>query len=309
LSGFSRFAIRRLLASIPIILGVILIVFLSVRMIPGDPAVLMAGPDARAEDIERLRDRFGLNDPLYMQYFKYIGNLLKGDLGDSIRTDTPVGKDIGRFYINTIQLAGFAILIALFFSIPIGIFSAIRRGAFIERLTFIISMLGITAPNFWIALILQLIFAVKLGIFHTSGKESFADLILPAVTMAAYPLASLVRQVRASMLEVLGEDYVRTAHAKGIKPSRVYFRHALKNAMIPIITMTGYQFAMALGGAIVAETVFAYPGVGRYLILSISTRDYSAIQSTVLVIAVTYVFISFLVDLAYHLIDPRISYE
>ena len=157
--------------------------------------------------------------------------------------------------------------------------------------------------------ILQLIFAVKLGIFHTSGKESFADLILPAVTMAAYPLASLVRQVRASMLEVLGEDYVRTAHAKGIKPSRVYFRHALKNAMIPIITMTGYQFAMALGGAIVAETVFAYPGVGRYLILSISTRDYSAIQSTVLVIAVTYVFISFLVDLAYHLIDPRISYE
>lgn len=309
MSGFSRFAIRRLLASIPIILGVILIVFLSVRMIPGDPAVLMAGPDARAEDIERLRDRFGLNDPLYMQYFKYIGNLLKGDLGDSIRTDTPVGKDIGRFYINTIQLAGFAILIALFFSIPIGIFSAIRRGAFIERLTFIISMLGITAPNFWIALILQLIFAVKLGIFHTSGKESFADLILPAVTMAAYPLASLVRQVRASMLEVLGEDYVRTAHAKGIKPSRVYFRHALKNAMIPIITMTGYQFAMALGGAIVAETVFAYPGVGRYLILSISTRDYSAIQSTVLVIAVTYVFISFLVDLAYHLIDPRISYE
>jgi ABC-type dipeptide/oligopeptide/nickel transport system permease component len=244
-----------------------------------------------------------------MQYFTYMSNLVQGDLGFSIRTDSPVSEDIGRYYLNTLELASLSMLFALVISLPVGIFSAIRRGAFTERIVFLFSMLGITAPAFWIALILQLIFAVKLKIFHTSGFTSFSDLILPAITLAAYPLASLVRQIRAAMLEVLSEDFVRTAHAKGLRPFRIYFRHALTNALIPIVTMAGYQFAMALGGAIIAETVFAYPGIGRYLVLSISARDYPAIQSTVLILAITYVAISFLTDLSYHLIDPRIVYE
>lgn len=309
MSGFTRYALRRLLATIPIVVGVVTIVFFSIRLIPGDPARLLAGPDATVEDINNIRVRYGLNDPLIVQYFKYIDNIIQGNLGFSLRTDTPVSEDIYRYYGNTLELASLAILLALVVSLPVGIFSAIRRGAAIERIVFLLSMLGITAPAFWIALILQLAFAVKLKIFHTGGLTSFADLILPAVTLAAYPLASLVRQIRAAMLEVLSEDFVRTARAKGLKPLRIYFRHVLTNALIPIVTMAGYQFAMALGGTIIAETVFNYPGIGNYLVLSISNRDYPAIQSSVLIVAVTYVAISFLTDLSYHLIDPRIVYE
>ena len=309
MSGFLRYAINRLLTAIPILIGVLIIVFISVRLIPGDPARLLAGPDATADDVNRLREVYGLNRPLVYQFISYLGELFKGNLGTSIRTNLPIQEIIGDYYINTLKLATLSILMAVFVSVPIGIFSAVKRGALTERLTFLISMFGITAPTFWIALLFQLIFAVQLGIFHTGGAESISDLVLPALTIAAYPIASLTRQTRAAMLEVLSEDYIQTAFAKGIKTRRIFFRHALTNALIPIVTLAGYQFALALGGAIVAETVFSYPGVGRYLILSISTRDYPAIQSTILIIAATYVLISLLTDLSYHFIDPRITYE
>ena len=309
MSGSSAYAIRRILVSIPVLLGVSLLIFFSIRLIPGDPARLMAGEDATLEDIERLRRRYGLDRSPLTQYGLFVIRLLQGDLGTSLRTDEALAEELQTRYVNTLALASFSILIAISISIPVGIYSAVRRGSADERFVFLGSLVGIAAPSFWIALMLQLIFSVKLQLLPTTGIGGIRELILPAITVAAYPTASLARQTRAAMLEVLSERYIKMARAKGVGNFRLYAHHALRNALIPVVTLAGYQFARALGGAIIAETVFAYPGLGRYLILSIRVRDYPAIQVTVLLIAVTYIFLTLLTDLVYSLLDPRITYK
>jgi len=328
---------KRLLQLIPVLLGMTFIVFMIIRAIPGNPAQIILGQQATKEAVEALTIKLGLDNPWYVQYFKYLGDLFKGDLGESMRTRAPVNDEIWPYLAATFELALFAIVIAVIIGINAGIISAWFQNSWFDYTAMILALVGVSMPIFWLGLMGQWAFAVENPWLPTGGREEVRDpvnaitnlyvldtiiqgrfdqlwqvfrhLILPGLALATIPMAIIARMTRSSMLEVMRSDYIRTARAKGQKMFWVVYKHALKNAMIPVLTIIGLQMGMLLGGAILTETIFAWPGVGRYIYDAIGYRDYPVIQSAILIVALFFVMINLLVDLLYSLIDPRIKYD
>jgi len=303
----SRYVLNRLLLSIPTILGVATISFLLMRLIPGDPARVIAGVDGTIEDIERIRAKLGLDQPVLTQYLRFIGNLLMGDLGTSARSGGPVTSAIAETAPRTLQLAILTLIVSVPVGCGLGVLAAVRRGRVMDILSSIIAVIGVSMPVYWIGLLLVIVFAVNLQILPVAGNRSFWSFVLPVATLSLYSIGFIARQTRSAMLEVLRQDYVRTARAKGAGALRVIMFHAFRNALLPIITIIGIQFGNLLGGAILTEVVFAWPGLGRLLVDSITARDFAVVQGTVFVIAVALVLLNLLIDLAYAAVDPRIT--
>ena len=304
-----RYIVRRLLLTIPVLLGVATLVFLLIHLVPGDPAQAMLGESAPAADLEDLRARLGLNEPLFAQYRHYLGGLLRGDLGTSFRYNTPVAREIGQRIGRTAQLAAAAMTVAILIAIPLGVLGALYRGRAVDQAAMAVSLLGISMPNFWLGPMLAIVFAVQLGWLPVSGTGTWAHLVLPAVTLGAALAAILARMTRASLIDELRELYVLAARARGISRMRAVIAHALRNSLIPVVTIVGLQLGAVLTGTIITETIFSWPGVGRLLIQAISFRDYPLVQGCILFISVTYVAMNLIVDLAYAWLDPRIRYQ
>jgi peptide/nickel transport system permease protein len=305
----SRFLFRRVLLTLPVLVGVATLVFSLIHLVPGDPVQAMLGESASADDIAQLRARLGLNRPLYVQYFSFMKDAAAGDLGTSLRTNQPVANVITERLPATFELAAAAMMVALFIAIPLGIVAAVRAGTPIDHAATTLALVGISMPNFWLGPLLAIVFSVSLGWFPVSGRGTPAHLVLPALTLGAPLAAVLARMTRASVLEELRELYVLAARARGVSRARAVLKHAFRNSLIPIVTVLGLQLGSVLTGAVITETIFAWPGVGRLLVQSISARDYPAVQGCVLLIAVTYVSTNLLVDVAYGFLDPRIRYE
>jgi peptide/nickel transport system permease protein len=303
------FIVRRLLLTVPVLLGVVTLVFLLIHLVPGDPVQAMLGESASPRDVAELRARLGLDQPLYVQYERYLHGVVTGDLGTSLRTNQPVLAAIRDRMPATIELAAAAMIVSIVIAIPLGIIAAVNAGTVVDYAATTVSLLGISIPNFWLGPLLAIIFSVELGWLPVSGRGTFANLVLPAITLGAPLAAVLARMTRASVLEELRELYVLAARARGLSRARSVLVHAFRNSLIPIVTILGLQVGMLLTGAVITETIFAWPGVGRLLIQSISFRDYPLVQGCILLIAVTYVSVNLLTDLAYGLLDPRIRYE
>ena len=300
------YLLRRLLYMLPVVWVVVSLVFLLIHLVPGDPVLQMLGEGAPAADIEATRHAFGLDESLAQQYFHYWEGVLHGNLGASLRFNQNVTTLLLQRYPFTLKLTLAALLVAVVLSIPAGVHSARRAGRWPDRVLSVVSLFGLSFPNFALGPILILVFAIRLGWLPVSGAGSPAHLVLPAVTMGGALAAILTRMVRTSMLEELGQDYIRTARAKGLAESAVVYRHALRNAMIPVLTVLGLQFGALLAGAIVTETIFAWPGIGRLTIQAIGNRDYYLVQGCILAIGLTYVAVNFLTDLLYSAVNPRI---
>jgi ABC-type dipeptide/oligopeptide/nickel transport system permease component len=294
---------------VPTLLVVSVCVFAIVRLVPGDPARLLAGDFATDQIVDELRARWRLDDPLPVQYAAYLGGLLRGDLGRSISTSTPVLPELAERFQRTLQLAVAAIAVAALVGIAAGIASAVRRSTLTDYLATALALAGISTPIFWSGLILILLFSVTLEWLPAGGTGTVRHLVLPAVSLGLFGAGVLARQTRSGLLDVLGQDFVRTARAKGLPERWVIAKHALKNALIPVVTVLGDQFGRLLGGAILTETVFSWPGMGRYLIEAISQRDYPAVQGAILVFATAVVVVNLLVDLSYGALDPRVRPE
>ena len=305
----SRFLARRLALTLPVLLGVATLVFSLIHLIPGDPAQAMLGEAAPQADVEELRRRLGLDRPLLEQYGAFLLGLLRGDLGTSLRTGQPVTGQILERMPATFELAAAAMLVAICVSIPLGIAAAVRRGTAVDHAAMTLALTGVSVPNFWLGPLLAIVFAVELGWLPVSGRGTLLHLILPAVSLGAALAAILARMTRASMLEELREQYVTAARARGVSQMRAIVRHAFRNSLIPVVTLVGLQFGAVLTGAVITETIFAWPGIGRLLIQSIGFRDYPLVQGCILLIAVTYVGVNLLTDLVYGVLDPRIRYE
>jgi ABC-type dipeptide/oligopeptide/nickel transport system permease component len=301
-----RNLVTRAAYALPVIWLVVSVVFLLIHLVPGDPILQMLGEGAPAADVTAIRHAYGLDVPLGRQYLNYWRDVLHGNLGRSLRFNQGVSSLIAQRYPYTLQLTIAALLVAILISIPAGVRSAQRRGRWDDKLLSVVSLFGLSFPNFALGPILILLFAIKLGILPVSGSGSFAHLVLPAVTMGGALAAILTRMVRTSMLEELGQDYIRTARAKGLSERTVVYRHALRNAMLPVITVLGLQFGALLAGAIVTETIFSWPGIGRLTITAIGNRDYYLVQGCILAIGLTYVMVNFLTDLLYSVANPRI---
>ncbi len=302
------YIIRRLLLAVPVLIGVSILVFSIVRFIPGDPARIIAGVHASQEYVESVRREYLLDEPLYLQYYVYMSDLLQGDLGRSAYTRRPVTVELFTRFPNTLILTVAAMGIATIFGMSAGIISATRRYSLFDNFTMLLALVGIAIPVFWLGLMLQLLFSVHLGWLPSSGMGSWRHLILPAMTLGLATTALIARITRSSMLDVLGQDYINTARAKGLIERVVVYKHALKNALIPVVTVMGLQFGILLGGAVLTETVFSWPGIGRLLVDSILTRDYPVVQGAVMLLALLFVMINLMVDIIYALLDPRITY-
>lgn len=298
--------LRRVLRTIPVLLGISALVFVSMRLIPGDPALIYAGDQATGELVAKIRVDLGLDQPLVTQYVIFLRRAIEGDLGVSIRTGQPVAAELMRRYPLTLLLATAAILFSVAVGLPLGILAAVHRGRWLDKTSVVIALLGVSAPTFLVGIVLQLALAVKLGWLPVTGSTSWLHLLLPAVSLGVFPVANITRLLRASLLEVFGEDFVRTARAKGLPETLVVVRHALKPALIPAVTIIGLQFGAMLGASVFAEAVFAWPGVGRYLVAAIGYRDYPVVQGAVLLLALTYVVINAAVDVTYGRLDPRV---
>lgn len=301
--------VRRLLILVPVLWAVVTLVFFLIHIVPGDPARLLVGENASEEQVQTVRTQLGLDKPLLTQYTDYWRGLLKGDWGVNPLTRAPVLDRIKSRYPATIKLAVAALLVATLVSIPLGVTAATHRGTFIDSLSTLVALLGISLPSFALGPLLILLFSVELGITPVSGAGGLDNLILPAVTLGAALSAILTRIVRSSVLEELGEDYVRTARAKGLPERLVIYKHVLKNGLIPVVTVLGLQFGVLLAGAIITERVFSWPGVGSLLVDSISERDYKLTQGCILVIATTYVLVNTATDIFYRFLDPRIKVD
>lgn len=296
----------RALYTLPVLWLVVSVVFLLIHLVPGDPIQQMLGEGAPATDIAATRHAYGLDVPLGQQYINYWKGVFHGDLGPSLRFNQSVSSLILSRYPYTLQLTIAALLIAILISIPAGVRSAQRRGRWDDKLLSVVSLFGLSFPNFALGPILILFFSIKLGLLPVSGSGSLAHLVLPAITMGSALAAILTRMVRTSMLEELGQDYVRTARAKGLPERTVVYRHALRNAMLPVLTVLGLQFGALLAGAIVTEKIFSWPGIGRLTIDAIGNRDYFLVQGCILAIGLTYVLVNFLTDILYSVANPRI---
>jgi peptide/nickel transport system permease protein len=304
-----RYLVRRLALTIPVFVGVATLVFSLIHLIPGDPAQAMLGEAAAQEDIQELRHRLGLDRPLLQQYGMFMRGLLRGDLGTSLRTSQPVTRMIVERMPATFELAAAAMTFAVLAAIPLGIAAAVWRGTSIDHGSMTLALLGISIPNFWLGPLLAIIFAVELGWLPVSGRGTWANLVLPAISLGAALAAILARMTRATLLEELREQYVQAARARGTSRVRAVVGHAFRNSLIPVVTLIGLQFGAVLTGAVITETIFAWPGIGRLLIQSIGFRDYPLVQGCILLIAVTYVMVNLLTDLVYGVLDPRIRYQ
>jgi peptide/nickel transport system permease protein len=306
----TQYIIRRLLQMVPITLGILTLVFSLIHLIPGDPAVQIAGEGARPEDVANVRKALGLDQPIWAQYVHYLGRIAHGDLGRSFRTDTSVAQEIRDRYPATMQLAFGAMLVALLVAFPLGMVSAIYRNSWIDNVARFFALIGVSMPSFWFGPLLIIAFAINHTWFPVSGRdEGLKSIVLPSLTMGLALAAILTRMIRVSVAEELGQLYVTTAIAKGVTRTRAIFRHALKNALIPVITVLALQFGSLLTGAIITEQIFSWPGLGRLLITSITTRDYPQVQASILVIALTYILVNFISDLLYGVVDPRVKLE
>ena len=304
-----RYLVRRLLLTVPVLLGVATLVFSLIHFIPGDPAQAMLGEGAAPEDVAQLRARLGLDRPLLVQYGSFLQGLAHGDLGVSLRNDQPVLQQIVERMPATAELAFASMAVAVLIALPLGIIAAVWRGTAVDYGAMTLSLVGISIPNFWLGPLLAIVFAVELGWLPVGGRGTLAHLVLPAVTLGAALAAILARMTRASLLEELREPYVLAARAKGVSRTRAILHHAFRNSLIPIVTILGLQFGVVLTGAVITETIFAWPGIGRLLIQSISFRDYPTVQGCVLLIAVTYVGVNLITDLTYGFLDPRIRVD
>jgi peptide/nickel transport system permease protein len=332
-----RYAIRRSLTVIPVLLGVSVLVFSFVHLIPGDPAVTMLGERATPEKVAEVRARLGLDRPIYEQYLLYLGKAVRGDLGISIVRGDPVLTDLLRRFPATVELAVAAIVLALLLGIPIGIVSAVWRKSIVDSLSRVLALAGVSMPIFWLGVMLAWVFAVELHLLPTGARldsavdyepwtyfvvldallqrnwvlagDALRHVVLPAVALATIPLAVIARMMRASMLEVLSRDYIRTADAKGLPRTAVILRHALRNALLPVLTVVGLQVGSLLAGAILTETIFSWPGIGRWVYEAIESRDYPIVQGASLFIGVVVVVVNLLTDLLYAAVDPRIKYD
>ncbi|HEY9666065.1 MAG TPA: ABC transporter permease [Coleofasciculaceae cyanobacterium] len=334
-----RYILTRLVNLIPVLFGITLLVFLLLHLIPGDPAQILAGQRATPETIETIREQLGLNKPLPVQYILFLGNLLRFNLGNSIISGVPIIQDIATRWPATFELAVAAMLIALVLGIPAGVLAAVRRNSAIDNLTMSSSLLGVSMPVFWLGLLLIYLFAVNLqwlppglrisqeaaltfksitGFYVLDAilqlnwmvlMDVLAHLILPALTLSTIPLAIIARITRSAMLEVLSQEYIRTARAKGVLERWVIFKHALKNALLPVVTIIGLQFGALLGGAILTETIFTWPGIGSWIYDGILNRDYPVVQGGVIFVAISFVLINLIVDISYAFLDPRIQYQ
>lgn len=303
------YTLRRFLQAVPILLGVVFIVMVSMEFIPGDPVCLMLGELATEEMVTDLRTRLGLDDPLPVRYIRYLGEVAQGDMGNSVRDQRPVSEIIGEALPVTMQLGGAALLLTVLLGVPLGVVSAARPNSLLDNLIRIFSLAGLSMPVFWTGLVFIVLFSVNLRWFPVGGMGSWRHFVLPVVTLALPSIAILARLTRSTVLEVLREDYVRTALSKGVSRQTVLFKHALRNALIPITTALGLILGQMLGGAVLTETVFSWPGIGRLTVFAIFNRDYVLVQGVVLVLAVIYVLVNLLVDLSYGLIDPRVTYS
>lgn len=303
------YAVRRLLMLIPILFGVSLLTFAIIQLTPGDPAQLMLGPLATSEQINSLREELGLNDTLFVQYGRFIWKALHGDLGKSFRGKTPVLQEILDRFPSTLQLTITAMLTSILLGVPTGLIAAINRSRWVDRVVMFSSITGLSIPNFWLAVLLIIIFGVQLRWLPITTSTSWKGLILPTIALSVPTVAVLARLTRSSILEVIQEDYVRTARAKGLTRRAVALMHILRNALIPVVTVIGLQFAGLLGGAVFIEAVFARPGLGRFAISAIAARDYPQIQGIVLFAATVYVLVNLGMDLLYAILDPRIRYD
>ena len=300
-----RFLIRRVLRTLVVVWGVVTVVFIIIRL-SGDPISLMVAPETPPEEIELVRDRMGLNDPLVVQYGVYLRNLVQGDFGTSIRFRQDALEVVVERIPVTLQIAAAAFAVAIVIALPVGVLSAVRPNSLIDQVAMVLALVGQAVPTFFLGIVLILVFAVRFRWFPTSGIESPLGYVLPAITLGAFAMASITRLTRAAMLEVLSQDYVRTARAKGLRPSLVLNRHALRNALVPVVTIMGLQFGALLGGSVVTETVFALPGMGRLIVQAIGNRDYPVVQAGVFLIALAFVLVNLIVDLLYAVLDPRI---
>jgi peptide/nickel transport system permease protein len=319
-----------------VLFGVSIIVFFMVRAIPGDPAQIMLGQQASQEQVHQLREKMGLDKPIFVQYGLFLKDAVRGDLGDSTVTGRPVTTELLVRFPATLELTAFAMLIAILVGVPVGVISAVRQYSALDKTTSVLALTGISMPIFWLAMVLVVIFGVNLELLPFPGRldpttaitsitglvlvdslltlnfagfwDGLLHLIMPALALATIPMAVIMRMTRSSMLEVMNEDYVRTARAKGVVPWRVVFKHALRNAMLPTITVIGLQVGLLMGGAIITETIFSWPGIGLYTYTSISSRDYASIQGVVLYAALLFVLINLIVDILYAILDPRVRY-
>lgn len=301
-----RLLASRLLYTLPVLWLVVSVVFLLIHLVPGDPILAMLGEGAASADLQAARHAYGLDQPIGTQYLHYWNGVLHGRLGQSIRLNQDVGRVIWDRYPYTLRLTIAALFVALLLSIPAGVRSAQRRDRWDDRLLGVVSLFGLSFPNFALGPILILFFAIKLGLLPVSGAGTWEHLVLPALTMGGALAAILTRMVRTAMLEELSQDYIRTARAKGLSESKVVYKHALRNAMIPILTVVGLQFGSLLAGAIVTETIFSWPGIGRLTISAISNRDYFLVQGCILAIGLTYIAVNLLTDMLYAAVNPRI---
>jgi peptide/nickel transport system permease protein len=311
------YLIRRVLAIIPVMLIVAIFVFLLLRLTPGDPAAIIAGDMATPEQLERIREAMGLNLPIHTQFITWMGSLLQGDLGTSLISGTPVLKMVGQRIFPTLNIALLTITIAVAIAVPMGVLAAWRHRSWVDYAVMSFSVMGFSVPVFVIGYLLILVFSITFGWLPVQGyasptEKGFGEFLyratLPAFTLATIYIALIARMTRASMLEVLGEDYIRTARAKGVKESRVLFRHALRNAAVPILTVIGTGFALLISGVVVTESVFNIPGVGRLTVDAILARDYPVIQAMILLTSATYVVVNLIIDISYTIFDPRIRY-
>jgi peptide/nickel transport system permease protein len=331
------YIIRRIVSLIPVLIGVSIIVFMFIHLIPGDPVLAILGERAAVENVERVRKQMGLDKPIWQQYFLYVGKVVQGDFGRSIRSNTPVMDEIRAKLPATAELALWAMIFAVLIGVPAGIISAARRNSIFDTVAMFVALIGVSMPVFWLGLMLAFVFSIWLGWLPFSGRldptitlvphtglmvldsliggnwkalgNSLSHLILPSLALATIPLAIIARMTRSSLLEELTQDYIRTAKSKGLAERTVLFRHALKNAFLPVVTTIGLQVGALLSGAILTETIFSWPGIGRWLYGAIGARDYPIVQGVALLITFIYVFVNLLVDISYAFLDPRIRYQ
>ena len=303
------YILRRLLQMIPVMIGVTLVVFLIMQLVPGDPARMLAGEGASPEQIEAIRNSLGLNRPLWVQYFSYLGNVLQGDFGKSIVTSSPVLEEILIRLPTTIELALASSFVAISLGLVAGIVSATKQNTVADMSIMVVALIGVSMPSFWMGLMLMYYFSVELGMFPVAGWGTLSHVVLPAITLGSGGAAIIARMTRASMLEVIRQDYIRTARAKGVSEFKVVFKHALKNALIPIITVVGLQFGTLLGGTVLTESVFAINGVGQLIINAIRTRDLPLVQGTVLMISLIFMMVNMGVDVLYKMVNKRVELD
>ena len=304
-----RYVLKRVVLALPVLVGVSVVVFVAIRLIPGDPAQLMAGQAATQEVVQQIRQSLGLDQPLPVQYLYFLRNVVRGDLGRSLFNGAPVVEELAQRFPRTVRLALASMAVASLIGIPAGILAATRRSTWVDTAVMLVALAGVSVPVFWLGLNLILLFSVRLQWLPSFGYETWRHLVLPSLTLGAASAAIVARMTRSAMLEVLGQDYVRTARAKGLAERVVVNRHALRNALIPVVTVLGLQLGTLLSGAVLTETVFAWPGIGRLLVEAVLARDYPIIQGATLLIAATFVVLNVAVDVLYGLLDPRIRYE